>query len=181
MAIDKITPLAAPPGHSLTGPRGKWPWERPPRFSDPDEAIDYIIESIDTPKSQDSLLKLMLAGITVEEIVAQIAFKGFASGSFNPDVAELIKPAIGVYLMGLAEDNGFEAKLFVEEDEEDEVSDTTFYKILKQRNPKLFEAMNEEINERQRMQQEEALSQQMQPEAEEELPPSFLTTEEEAV
>lgn len=158
MALDKITPLAAPPGHSLTGPRGKWAWERPPQFSNPDDAIDHVISQIDNPKTQDSLVKLMLAGITVEELVSQMAFKGFSNGYFNPDVAELIKPALGIYLMGLAEDSGFEAKMFVSEPEQEEVDDTTFYKILKQRNPQLFKAMNEEINERKRMQEQEELA-----------------------
>ena len=175
MAIDKLTPLAAPPGHSLTGPRGKWPWERPPRFSNPDDAIDFVLDKLDNPKSEDSLVKLMLAGITVEEIVAQVAFKGFTEGTFNPDVAELIKPAIGVYLMGLADKNGLQPQLFVEEESEEEVDDITFYKILKQRNPKLFDAMNEEVNRSQRMQEQEALR-GASPAPTPEIPPSFLDT-----
>ena len=49
-------------------------------------------------------MKALLAGITVEEVVAQIAFKGFLAGTYNPDVAELIKPALAIYLMDLAEE-----------------------------------------------------------------------------
>lgn len=176
MAIDKLTPLAAPPGHSLTGPKGKWPWDRPPRFSNPDEAIDFVTEKLDTPQSKDGLLKLMLAGITIEEIVSQVAFKGFASGTFNPDVAELIKPAIAVYLMGIADEKGLNPQLFVDESEEEQVDDVTFFKILKQRNPELFDAMNEEMNENQRMQEQKAIENSMPPEP---APPSFLNTQSE--
>ena len=174
MAIDKLTPLAAPPGNSLTDAPGKWPWERPPRFSDPDEAIDYITEKLDTPQSKEGVLKLMLAGITIEEIVSQVAFKGFASGTFNPDVAELIKPAIAIYLMGVADEKGLTPQLFVDESEEEEVDDVTFFKILKQRNPDLFNAMNEEINENQRMQEQEVLRNSMPPPPP---PHNFLNTQ----
>jgi len=181
MALDKITPLAAPPGHSLTQPQGKWPWDKPPRFADPDDAVDFVIDKISEPKSEESLIKLMLAGITVEELVSQVAFKGFASGTFNPDVAELIKPAIGIYLMGLADENGFEAKLLVDDTEENELDDVTFYNILQQRNPELFNAMNEEINERQRMNEQVAIEQSSPPIPQEPAAPSFLTTEEKGV
>lgn len=153
MALDKLTPLAAPPGHSLTNDPGRWPWDRPPEHSDPDEAIDYIISRLDNPKSEDSLIKMMLAGITVEELVSQIAFKGFAAGSFNPDVAELIKPALAIYLLGVADENGIEAQLFLDDDDSPDMDDVSFFRILKQRNPELFAAMNEELNAQKRMQE----------------------------
>ena len=68
MFFDKITPLAAPPGHSLTGEPGRWPWERR-RFVDPNQAIDYIIERLETGGGKEDLAKMMLAGVTVEELV----------------------------------------------------------------------------------------------------------------
>ena len=95
-------------------------------------------------------MKSLLAGITIEEVVSQIAFKGFLAGTYSPDVAELIKPSIAVYLMDAAEKEGFEPKLFVEEEKE-EFNDDSFFAILKQRNPKMFEAINEEVNERKRL------------------------------
>lgn len=121
--------MSAPPGHSLTGPPGKWPWERPPQFANPDDAIDFVINKIDNEKTKDKFSKLMLAGITVEELVSQISFKGFTNGFFNPDVAELIKPALAVYMLGVADENGLEPKIFVNDEEEEEVDDRTFFKI----------------------------------------------------
>ena len=44
MALDKLTPLAAPPGTGLTDEPGRWPWERPLVYSNPDDAIDYLEE-----------------------------------------------------------------------------------------------------------------------------------------
>ena len=150
-SFDKVTPLAAPPGHSLTNEPGKWPWDRPPQFANPDDAIDFIVAKLDEPAAKDGLLKVMLAGITVEELVSQIAFKGFMEGTFNPDVAELIKPALAIYLVGIADENDIDAQLFVNDEEEEQVTDETFFNILQQRNPVMFRAMNEEINRRKRM------------------------------
>ena len=91
--MDKLSALAAPPGNSLTDAPGKWPWERPARFSNPDDAIDFATDSIASGPAREDMLKMMMAGITVEELVDQISFKGFIAGAFTPDVAELIKRA----------------------------------------------------------------------------------------
>jgi hypothetical protein len=84
-------------------------------------------------------------------------------GSFTPDVAELIKPALGIYLMGIADENEITPVVFLNEDapDEDEVSDDTFFKILQQRNPVMHKAMNEEINRRRRMEDVESRKQSM--------------------
>ena len=153
---DKITALAAPPGHSLTGRPGKWAWERPARFSNPDDAIDYLTETISNGPNKTDMLKLMVAGITVEELVSQLAFKGFMAGAYTPDVAEIIKPAIGVFLYDMALEEGFEPQMFIDEGEpEGSVDDVTFYSILKKRNPQLYMDMNEERNRMLRMSDQE--------------------------
>ena len=87
---DMISALAVPPGNSLTDAPGKWPWEKPARFADPNDAIDFITDDIANGTTQNDMLRLMMAGITVEELVEQISFKGFMAGAISPDVAELI-------------------------------------------------------------------------------------------
>ena len=72
-------------------------------------------------------------------------------GTFNPDVAELIKPALAIYLLGIADENDIDAQLFINDEEEEQVTDETFFNILQQRNPVMYRAMNEEINRRKRM------------------------------
>jgi len=149
---DKITALAAPPGNSLTEPPGKWPWERPPQFPDPDDAIDHFVESVSHGPAREDMLKMMMAGITVEEIVNQVAFKGFMAGAFTPDVAELIKPAVAVFLINMALESGFEPQMFIDDSPaEGAVSDQTFFEIMKSRNPAGFSAMVEELNKMERM------------------------------
>tara|TARA_R110000803_G_scaffold103389_4_gene171528 strand:- start:544 stop:1209 length:666 start_codon:yes stop_codon:yes gene_type:complete len=163
MALDKIKALSAPPGHSFTSEPGKWAWEQPTRFSDPNDAIDFVVDKLSTGESQNDMLKLMAAGITVEELVAQVSFKGFMQGAFNPDVAELIKPAIAMHLMKLGTDNGFSPTMFIpRESEEGGVDDRKFFTILKERNPEIFNDMNERLNRAARLQEELALDENVQ-------------------
>lgn len=150
--MDKITALAVPPGNSLTDAPGKWQWEQPPRFPNPDDAVDYAVEMMTNGPVRDDMLKMMLAGITVEELVEQLSFKGFMAGAFTPDVAEIIKPALGITLVDMALQEGFEPQMFVDEKPvEGQVEDSTFFEIAKDRNPELYDAMNEMINKEQRM------------------------------
>jgi hypothetical protein len=151
--------MSAPPGHSLTGEQGKWAWEQPSRFSDPNDAIDFITDKLEEAVPQEDMLKMMTAGITIEEIVNQISFKGFMQGAFNPDVAELIKPALAMYLMKMSIDNGFTPRLFIQEEPEPEVNDQRFFSIMKERNPELFNVMNEQINRGVRLQEQAAVNQ----------------------
>ena len=71
-------------------------------------------------------------------------------GFYNPDVAELIKPAVGVYLMKVAADNDIEPELVVPKPKES-VDESTFFEILKERNPQLYSTMLEAMNEQERM------------------------------
>ena len=163
MALDKIQALSAPPGHSFTQEPGKWAWEQPPRFSDPDDAIDFIVDKLKEGEGENDMLKLMAAGITVEELVAQVSFKGFMQGAFTPDVAELIKPAIATYFMKLGVDNGFTPTLFLpKESDGGQVDDVNFFKILKERNPEVFRDMNERLNKAARMEEEFAVQENIQ-------------------
>ena len=154
--FDKITAMAAPPGHSLTDTPGKWSWEKPPQFANPDDALDFVLDKLEDPIARKDMMRMMVAGISIQELVSQIAFKGFMQGFYSPDVAELIKPSIGVYLYKEALEEGFEPRMMSDDKEEEgirdgQVDDVSFFKIMKERNPDLFEAMNEEINRQERM------------------------------
>ena len=184
MALDKVNALSGPPGHSLTDTPKKWSWEQPPKNSNPDDAIDSIIEKMENTNTHNDMIKMMFAGVSIEEIVTQIGFKGFMEGAFNPDVAELIKPSLTLYLLGLAQDQGFNPKVYAGKSDdpkvEDEVTDDTMFKIMQQRNPELFAAMLEKENEDQRMldavAQEEGIEQEQNIIMEQQLSNSFMGT-----
>ena len=148
-ALDRFN--RPPPGHSLTGPQGKWSWEKPPRFADPEEAIDFVIDQMETPTVKNDMLSLMLAGISIEEIVDSVGIGGFATGHFNPDVAELIKAPIAVYLAGLAIENDIQPKMFNTKDgmpqEDGNVDEAQVMNIMQDRSPETLQVMAEMENQ----------------------------------
>ena len=158
----------APAGFSLTQPKGKWAWDKPPRFADPNEAVTYVLDQIEQPRVTKRYLKLMLAGVTIEELTNSIAISGVATGNFTPDVAELIKGPVATYFMGMADENGIEVRVFSTPNgappDDDDLDDITILEIMKKRNPKMFreivdtdasirkEAMEESMQREERMQ-----------------------------
>ena len=133
----------APPGWSLTQPPKKWPWEAPPRKTNPDDVVSAIVDKLEVPEIQDRYTKMMFAGISIEEIVQSIAMGGFMKGEFSVDVAELIKPSLAFYLLGLASENEIPAKLFADTSKFDEkdtgMDNQTILEIMRARNPELYE------------------------------------------
>ena len=151
-SVEAIDPLdRMPPGHSLTQPKGKWAWDQPSRFTDPEEAIDFIIDKLEEPAVEKDMLKLMLAGISIEEMVETIALGGFSTGHYTPDVAELIKAPVGMYLAGLAVENDIPPKLFNSSTgmprESENVTDEQAVNIMKGRNPERVEALQKGLEE----------------------------------
>lgn len=139
---------AAPPGHSLTHEKGRWDWDKPPQFSRPDEAVAAILDHIEQPPIIRGYIKMMYAGISIEEIVNAVTIGGFSSGLFSPDVAEIIKMPIAIYFMGVAEDHQIPVRVFMDTEDggppsEDTIPDDQLFEIMKQRNPDLYAKVEE--------------------------------------
>ena len=152
------------PGWSLTQSKGKWPWDNPPRQTDPDAVVETIIEKLKDERTEEKYVKLMFAGVSIEEIVHSISVAGFMNGEFSPDVAEIIKPAIGIYLMGVATDFNVPVKVFADEealrDEMDGMDDGTLLDIMQKRNPQFAQHVMEFEDPEvvQRMEREQKMS-----------------------
>lgn len=130
------------PGHSLTHAPDQWPWDKQPRMTDPERVVDFVIDKIDNnADTKEHFLRLMAGGTTVEEIVNTVALGGFTAGEFTPDVAEIIKPPLAVYFIGLAIENKVPVIAFNKEAIEEEnvmVSKRNTFDLMKERNPEEF-------------------------------------------
>ena len=152
-----------PPGHSLTDTPGKWAWERPTEFTGPSEAMDSLLDSIQKPEVEESMIQLMASGVSIEEISNTMTKLGFMEGKFTADVAEIIKPNLGVYLMGLAVEAGIDnvTKVVATMDGIPRTNygmdDMQLLKIMKDRNPDLHKQIT---NEMPRREQAQAMRQQ---------------------
>lgn len=138
------------PGWSLTQTPKKWNWEQTPRRTNVGEVVDYITERLDRPEVQKRYLKLMVAGVSIEEIVESISMAGFMQGEYNPDVAEMIKGPLGFYLLAIAAENDVPAKMFAQEDpqgvNDEGLDDATILELMRARNPDFYMFLQERNN-----------------------------------
>ena len=88
-----------------------------------------------------------MVGASIESLVEDIYSKVFRR-RLNPDVGLLITP-LAMYIANMAEEESIPYRFFENDDEltKDEMSDETFFTMLKENNPGLFWLVREQINE----------------------------------
>jgi len=148
-SVEAIDPFsAAPPGHSLTIDNTQWAWGKPPQFVDPEQVLDISIKALKDKRRKDEMLKLLLAGVSVEQLVEGFIFQGFSEGKFTPDVGMLIKAPLAIVIANMAETEGLPYRLFANKDaaEEGKMKDKTFIRMIKNNNPRMFEYIRENVN-----------------------------------
>lgn len=149
-SIEAKDPFAvAPPGHSLTEDNSKWAWGKPPQIVDPEQALEVAITSLQRPKVRDEMFKLLYTGVSIEVMVEGYVLQAFHDGKFMPDVGMLIRPPLGMYIAHMAEEAGIPYRLFENEDAgtEGQMDDETFFSMMKDNNPRMFEFIRENVNE----------------------------------
>ena len=95
------------------------------------------------------MMKLLTVGISVEVLVEGFLLQGFQEGKFTPDVAVLIKPVLGLMIADMAEDMNIPFRMFENDDacDEGKMDDPTFFRMMKENNPRMFEFVREKVNE----------------------------------
>tara|TARA_R110000823_G_scaffold190615_2_gene322198 strand:+ start:227 stop:877 length:651 start_codon:yes stop_codon:yes gene_type:complete len=139
----------APPGHSLVDDNEKWAWGKPPQLVDPEQALEDAIEGLKKPKVQTEMQKLLFGGVSIEVMVEGYILQSFHEGKFTPDVGLLIKPPLTMYIANMAEEEGIPYRMFENQDagEEGVMDDKSFFSMMKQNNPRMFEFIRENVNE----------------------------------
>lgn len=148
-SIEAKDPFAvAPPGHSLTEDNSKWAWGKPPKYADPDIVMDRAIESLKQPSIKEEMMKLLIVGASVEVLVEGYIMQGFQEGRFNPDIGLLIKGPLSLYIANMAEEAGIPYRLFENSDalEQGKMNDETFFRMMQDNNPEMFNFVRETIN-----------------------------------
>jgi hypothetical protein len=82
---------------------------------DPQQAIDEILMAFEQPETRDNIMSAIAAGFPVEAIVKSMAIAGVSEGKFSPDVAEIVKPVIALYLIKTALENNIPVVAFTDE------------------------------------------------------------------
>jgi|GEM_PF-3359345 hypothetical protein len=141
------------PGESWAEEEGKWGWDKPSEITDPADAVAYVIDQVEKDEASiDEIRKLMLSGISIEEIVNTAAFGGFTTGMWSPDVAELIKTPLTVYFIEFAGESKIPATVFSEatykrHTEPQGMTEDEMFTLMRENRPDLYEAAGQGLEE----------------------------------
>ena len=92
-----VNPFNAPtPGESLTSsPEMPKAWERPPQYTDPDDAMEAIYMELTGEDTLRKLINIINDGIPLDEIAQVVLYKGYTEGKFTTDLmVMLIEPTL---------------------------------------------------------------------------------------
>ena len=105
------------PGQSLTSEPKNSPWENPPQFVEPEEALMFHMKRLEEPKKIKSILGLLELGLDVVTMTEGILRGGVAEGRHSIDVSLLLGPIIHEYITGVADAAGIDYEEGLEDDE----------------------------------------------------------------
>lgn len=78
------------PGENYTSDVKNYPWHRPPEFTEPDEAIEYLAKIMTDENGSFAIIGMLEAGIDVLSIAHMIIMKGIGSGKWSVDLGLLL-------------------------------------------------------------------------------------------
>ena len=116
------------PGQSLTrDSEDPYPWETPPEFSNPREALDDIVGSIMQPEAMKNIVSALAQGGAVADIGTAILYAKFNEGKITPDVMMMLAEPVMYTIMAIGEEANIKYNIegndLDEFDEEDDAED----------------------------------------------------------
>ena len=108
-ALDEIVNLSGQggpiPGQSLVNdPDQPYPWEQPPEFSNPRDALDYMVGLIFQPDAMKEIVTALSRGAAVADVALVMLYAKFIEGKFNPDVLLLLTEPLMYVIMAIGEE-----------------------------------------------------------------------------
>ena len=119
-----VNPFNAPiPGESLTSsPETPRAWERPPEYTDQDEAMMAVYMVLTEQDTLRQLVGIISEGVPLDEIAQVLLYKGYTEGKYTPDMMLMLAEPTIYLLIAIAD--YAEIKDYVLYSEEDEDPDT---------------------------------------------------------
>ncbi len=130
------------PGQSLTDEPGNYPWEHPPRQTDPEVVLENIWRSMTSPEAVEEMIYLLESGMPVEGIARTIVFAGFMEGEFTPDLGFTLAEPIMEMITSIGMRAGIDDLKMSLEDIGNKEFKTNMLKLKQARETKEMENMN---------------------------------------
>ena len=130
--LDELVSLSnkgAPiPGQSLTRSVDEpYPWETPPEFTNPREALDDIVGSIMQPEAMKNIVAALAKGGAVADIGTAILYAKFNEGKISPDAMMMLAEPVMYTIMAIGEEANIQYNIegndLDEFDEEDDAEE----------------------------------------------------------
>ena len=116
------------PGQSLTrDSEDPYPWETPPEFTNPREALDDVVGSIMQPEAMKNIVDALAKGGAVADIGTAILYAKFNEGKITPDVMMMLAEPVMYTIMAIGEEANIKYNIegndLDEFDDEDDAED----------------------------------------------------------
>jgi len=100
-----VNPFNAPiPGESLTAfPDTPKAWERPPEYTDQDEAMMAVYMILTEQDTLKGLIGIISEGIPLDEIAQVVLYKGYTEGKYTPDMMLMLAEPTIYLLIAIAD------------------------------------------------------------------------------
>lgn len=117
-----VNPFNAPiPGESLTAsPDTPRAWERPPQYTEQDEAMKAVYMELTRNNTLKELIKIIDDGIPLDEIAQVVLYKGYTEGKFTPDMMLMLAEPTIYLLIAIADYADIKDYVLYNEEDEDE-------------------------------------------------------------
>tara|TARA_R100001224_G_scaffold42431_1_gene24435 strand:- start:792 stop:1559 length:768 start_codon:yes stop_codon:yes gene_type:complete len=107
--LDELTDLSGQgspiPGQSLVNsPDSKYPWENPPTFSNPREALDDVATTILQPDTAKNIVKALSKGAAAIDLTMGVLYSKFLQGDISVDNLLLLAEPTTYMIMALGEE-----------------------------------------------------------------------------
>ena len=113
------------PGESLTrDPDDRMPFERPPKFTDRNEALEYHFELFTEEDNYVRIMDALESGVSIMEVIQVFLMQGFRDGLFNPDMMLMLAEPLAYMIAALAERAEIEFTIMNDPDEMPTVEET---------------------------------------------------------
>lgn len=108
------------PGMSLTEQPKSRPYLRPPKYPEPEDALQMYLDKLSEKKMMSNLTKLMEKGVDIKTITTGILRLGVANGLHSIDTSMIISPIIHEKIKGISDLAGLEYNSGFEKDNSNE-------------------------------------------------------------
>jgi hypothetical protein len=116
-----VNPFNAPiPGESLTAsPETPRAWERPPEYTDQDEAMRAVYLEMTKFDTLKELINIIDDGVPLDEIAQVVLYKGYTEGKFTPDMMLMLAEPTIYLLIAIADYADIKDYVLYDGDDED--------------------------------------------------------------